>query len=46
MDDFEAKRARNVQYMRDCRKRKRIQTAEKESLIPKNVSYIFLTTLP
>jgi hypothetical protein len=30
MDDVEAKRARNVQYMRDYKKkRKRLQTAEK-----------------
>jgi hypothetical protein len=30
MDDVEAKRARNGQYMRDYRKRKRLQTAEKK----------------
>jgi hypothetical protein len=38
MDDVEDKRARNAQYMRDYRKRKRLQTAEKESLISKKVS--------
>jgi hypothetical protein len=37
MDEVEAKRARNTQYMRDYRKRKRSQTAEKESLIPRKV---------
>jgi hypothetical protein len=37
MDDFEAKRARNVQYTRDYGKRKQLQTAEKGSLIPKKV---------
>jgi hypothetical protein len=37
MDDVEAKRARNAQYMRDYRKIKRLQTAEKESLIPNKV---------
>jgi hypothetical protein len=37
MDDVEAKRACNAQYMRDYRKRKRLQTAEKESFIPKKV---------
>jgi hypothetical protein len=37
MDDVEAKRAHNAQCMRDYRKRKRLQTAEKESLIPKKV---------
>jgi hypothetical protein len=35
MDDIEAKRARSAQYMRGYRKRKRLQTAEKENLIPK-----------
>jgi hypothetical protein len=31
MKDVEAKRAHNAQCMRDYRKRKRLQTAEKES---------------
>jgi hypothetical protein len=35
MDEVEAKGARNAQYMRDYRKRKRLQTAEKGSLIRK-----------
>jgi hypothetical protein len=37
MDDVVTKRARNAQHMRHYRKRKRLQTAEKESLIPKKV---------
>jgi hypothetical protein len=37
MDDIEAKRDRNVQYMRNYGKRKQLQTADKESLIPKKV---------
>jgi hypothetical protein len=37
MDNAEAKRARNALCMRDYRKRKRLQIAEKESLIPKKV---------
>jgi hypothetical protein len=35
MDDVDVKRACSAQYMRDYRKIKRLQTAEKESLIPK-----------
>jgi hypothetical protein len=35
MEDVEAKRARNAQYMRDYRNRKRLQTEKKESLILK-----------
>jgi hypothetical protein len=37
MDGIEAKRARNAQYMRGYRKTERLQTAGKESLIPKTV---------
>jgi hypothetical protein len=37
MDEDEAKRARNAQYMRDYRKTNRLKTAEKESSIPNKV---------
>jgi hypothetical protein len=38
MDDVEAERARSAQYMRDYRKRKLLQIAENENLIPKKTS--------
>jgi hypothetical protein len=37
MDDVEANRDCNAQYIRNYRKSKQSQTAEKESLIPKNI---------